>query len=113
MLSVLHHFPNAKILGGFLLNHRVLNSAYYQEKGITSLIAKLAANRFAGRIETESSLRTGVILLSADLQRGEDGFTGERLPKIELPIMHQPQFSSDILNALIESTRIQSHHTLN
>jgi len=106
MSSATLHFPSAEVMTKFLSNHELLNLDYYQEKGITQTIAKLAAERFANSDKVEMGIKMGTMLIVNDLQQGEDGFTGAKLPKIELPKMSWVQLSMAIESALVDCTKI-------
>lgn len=76
------HFPDADTMRKYLNNHPLLKMDYFQEKGITKVIAELATERFANSEKEEMGVKIGAMLLIEDLKIGEDGFTGKPLPNL-------------------------------
>jgi len=97
------HFPSEKVMAEYLSNHPSLTSSYYKEKGITDTVAKLAAARFADSDKVKLGVKMGAQLIAYDLQSGEDGFTGEKIKKIEgMPTTFWMVFSVGLEKALTD-----------
>src|SRR5215207_46233 len=60
-----------------------LNGSYDREKGITAALAKLGAERFAGKEKSEFGVSFGARTIINDLRKGVDGWTDQALPKID------------------------------
>lgn len=101
-------FPDASTIARYLSDHKLLNTDYYKEKGITKAIAELASERFADSDKTEVGIEMGIALLILDLQKGRDGYTHKLLPnlgKLELPPMVWIQISQATKRALIDCAK--------
>lgn len=78
-------FGSEKKLKQCLVQHPCLNTPYFKEKKITETVADLVAKRTANEERSERGLAIGATLVVHDLRKGEDGYTGEKLPKIDVP----------------------------
>jgi hypothetical protein len=83
-------FPDAETMTQFLSNHDLLKSNYYQEKGITQAVVKMAANRLAN--DERCDIAMEVTLIIHDLRSGTD--------KIDLPVTCWIQLSKALTKAL-------------
>lgn len=102
------HFPNEETMVRFLCNHNLLKMPFYQEKGITEAVAQIAAERFADSDKVEMGIKLGTQLIIYDLQNGEDGFTGKKLTKIDLPEVFWRQLSMGLEKALLDCAKENS-----
>ena len=85
MSSTVFHFPTIRVMTQFLCKHELLNSPEYQELGLREIVMKLAAERFADTDRIEEGILFGAALIVYDLQHGQDGFSGKKLPGFYLP----------------------------
>ncbi|MBA3238180.1 MAG: hypothetical protein H0T62_07535 [Parachlamydiaceae bacterium] len=102
------NFPDVATMTQYLSKHPLLNTVYFQEKGITKAIVELAAERFADTEKVEMGVKLGTKLLVNDLITGEDGFTGKPLPnlgKLGLPSMIWAQISMSTEKALLDCAK--------
>lgn len=53
----------------------------------------------------KAGVKMGTMLMVHDLQKGEDGFTGAKLPKIDLPNICWAQLSMSIESALLDCAK--------
>lgn len=98
-------FPNKETMHDYLSNHALLNTEYFQQKGITQAIVELATERFADSRKPAQGMKMGAMLIVNDLQRGKDGFSGKDLPnlgKLQLSDIIWKQISMSIELALID-----------
>lgn len=102
------HFPRAEVMMEYLSKHPLLNEGYLQEKGFTATIARLSAKRFADKDQKMRAIKTSVMMMVCDLENGEDGFTGEKLPKLDLPSSVVAVLAKSIEEALVDCANKQN-----
>lgn len=101
-------FPAKNTMIRFLSNHKLLNTEYNNEKGITIAIAKVAASRLSDRDLFETSVKLNSDYIINDLQTGRCGFTGKALPnlrKLQLDSLVWSQTSRLLEEALIDCAK--------
>lgn len=101
-------FPDEASLQAMLFKHKLLNTDYNKEKGITKAVAELAAKRFANRELVEMGVEMSTMLLVHDLLEGKDGFTGKSLTnlgELGLPDFFWNTFSISIEKALMDCAK--------
>jgi len=75
-------FPDQTTLQRCLSKHPSLGYEFYRKNGITKEVSLLAAKRFANGELVDGGITMGALLVVADLKRGIDGYTGEKLPQV-------------------------------
>ena len=96
------HFSERKSLQQCLKKHSLLNTEYYREKGITTAVSELAADRFQSSETAGEGVSIGSMLVVDDLKRGQDGFTGKSLKRLDLPERMTPSLTLGLEKALTD-----------
>lgn len=84
-LNKIFHFPSEDELTKCLRKNRSFNDDWAKRHKIAEHVAPLAAKRFENKELTQEASNLGAYLVVDDLSKGEDGFTKEKLPKVEFP----------------------------
>lgn len=83
-----------------ILGFEAFKDKYFEEKGITKLVAELAAKRLAHQELSEEGINTHALMIINDLMTGKDGM-GKTIPKIDLPASMMPSLSKSLEHALL------------
>lgn len=94
--------PDQAKLEKYLRAHASLNNNTF--KDVLETVAKVAAERFANQPLPSTAL--AVRFLIFDLKKGEDGFTHDPLPQIELTSAKTMQLQVALRKALIDCAKI-------
>ncbi|MCF7806149.1 MAG: hypothetical protein K9M07_02085 [Simkaniaceae bacterium] len=107
--TVEYSFPKSNELKRCLGERSSLKDIpYFSEKGITQAVATLAAKRFQNSQKNDLGIGVGASLVVVDVARGVDGFSGEKLPKVNIPGRIAPQLQMSLGQALKDCGRKQS-----
>ena len=83
-VDTIFHFPEEEVIEKYLTNDDFFEDKYFKEKGITAIVAKLAAEHFADKKLVESGVKLLVEVMFDDLIKGESSIMHEKISKIDL-----------------------------